>query len=81
MPIKIKTEWVKGHSSNKVKTIQEHLNILANTIAREYAIEPHPSFAPLSMPLSPSMSTIQLCLNNSIITSKLYETLHTANAL
>jgi hypothetical protein len=34
MPVKIKSEWVKGHSTNKTKTIQEHLNTLAEHYSR-----------------------------------------------
>jgi hypothetical protein len=30
IPIDIKPMWVKGHSTAKVKTIQEELNILAD---------------------------------------------------
>jgi hypothetical protein len=49
IPITIETSWVKGHSTAKVKTIQEELNILADQIAGKYATNPHPSHEPRPM--------------------------------
>jgi hypothetical protein len=74
----MKYVWVKGHSTNKVKTIQEDLNIIADMMATTYAKNPHPLHAPRQLPLSHPNYKIRLVHNNTTITSKLYKTLHTA---
>jgi hypothetical protein len=78
MPIQVSSEWVKEYLTTKVKTLQEHLTILADTIAGEYAAKPHPSYAPRTKPLTQPTNKITLTYDKSTITSKLYKTLLTA---
>jgi ribonuclease HI len=51
LPVKITAQWVKGHSTAKKKSVQEELNIIANELAGDYALAPHPKHCPSCLPL------------------------------
>jgi hypothetical protein len=76
--VPIKPEWVKGHSTAKQKSYQEDLNILADSLAGNYAAAPHHSHRPNSMPLPPPNYAVRLVHSHSTVTSKLHPIMLTA---
>lgn len=78
IPITVKAAWVKGQSQATQKSIQQDLNILADQLAGDYERCPDPSFHPSSMNTAPPHYRIHLLHDNSMITVKLYRTLHSA---
>lgn len=79
IPIKVLTQWVKGHSTAKQKNLPETLNTIADNLAGAYAKSPDKNFSPKALPLAPPNYRICLVYNNSTITSKLYKILHAAH--
>jgi hypothetical protein len=77
LPVKLTGQWVNGHSTAKMKSVQEELNIIADGLAGDYASAPHPRHRPSRLPLPPPTFTIHVLYDRSVITSRLYRTLAT----
>jgi hypothetical protein len=79
LPMKVLTQWVKGHSTTKQKNLPETLNTIADNLAGAYAKSPDKNFSPKALPLASPSYRIHLLYNNSNIASKLYKILHTVH--
>jgi ribonuclease HI len=82
LPIKVKAEWVKGHSTAKTKSTPEEINIIADQLAASYADCNPLLYRPSRLPLPPPKYAVRILFDGSVITSKLYKilsnSLHTA---
>ena len=78
LPIKVTAKWVKGHSTSRIKTIQEELNDIADYMAGKYGKHPQPQHMLARRPKTNPHLQVNLIYNNTCITSKPYKTIHTA---
>jgi hypothetical protein len=70
---------VIGHSTARIKTLKEELNIIAENLAGTYAKSLDQTFKPRALPLARPNYKVRLLHNNSAITVKqLYKALSTA---